>query len=142
MTTKMLPCPFCGSTDIDPTGWANSEGVEGPVCNNCTASIGTVGRTTEANIAAWNVRIPGLTWNRVKNGPRPNIGQTVLLHTPQWSMTEGDVCLGSWDGNEWDAFDGRGWDDDLPVHWAAITWPDFEGDADEWSDYEEDEDDE
>lgn len=55
-TVQLLPCPFCGSADIDPTGWANSEGVEGPVCNNCTASIGYVGRTPEANIAAWNAR--------------------------------------------------------------------------------------
>lgn len=43
-----LPCPFCGSTDVDPTFWMNGDGVSGPGCNQC-------GATGEPD--GWNKRV-------------------------------------------------------------------------------------
>lgn len=37
----LLPCPFCGSADIDPEGWASTDRA-GPACNNCSGSADTV----------------------------------------------------------------------------------------------------
>lgn len=55
---KLLPCPFCGSTDIDAEGWTNSEGRSGPACNDCGASAGDLSHTSEDNVKAWNTRQP------------------------------------------------------------------------------------
>lgn len=53
---RLLPCPFCGSRNIDPQGWATlpqyaktPEERSGPACDNCGASAATVAR--------WNTRI-------------------------------------------------------------------------------------
>lgn len=46
-TTKLLPCPFCGSDDIDPEGWVSMVSA-GPTCNDCSASA--------QSIEAWNRR--------------------------------------------------------------------------------------
>jgi len=54
--SELLPCPFCGSTDIDPEGWATTGGIAGPACNGCQASVGTALNGTAENIAAWNRR--------------------------------------------------------------------------------------
>lgn len=35
MTTKLLPCPFCGHTEIDPVSVSCD-----PQCRNCGASCG------------------------------------------------------------------------------------------------------
>jgi Lar family restriction alleviation protein len=54
----LLPCPFCGSTNIDAEGWASTNS-SGPACDDCGASAGsTLADTPEANIAAWNKRQP------------------------------------------------------------------------------------
>lgn len=53
--SELLPCPFCGSADVDPTGWASTESA-GPACNGCGASAGGVKFTVEQNAAAWNRR--------------------------------------------------------------------------------------
>jgi Lar family restriction alleviation protein len=54
----LLPCPFCGSANIDPEGWG-SENSSGPACDDCGASAGsTVASTPEENIEAWNKRQP------------------------------------------------------------------------------------
>jgi hypothetical protein len=45
----LKPCPFCGSTDIDATGWASLLKV-GPVCNSCGACADSPER--------WNRRAP------------------------------------------------------------------------------------
>lgn len=44
---KLEPCPFCGGTDIDPTGWVSAVR-SGPACNDCNA--------TADSVAAWNRR--------------------------------------------------------------------------------------
>ena len=54
--SELLPCPFCGSADIDPEGWATKGGIMGPACNACQASVGSALLSTEENIAAWNRR--------------------------------------------------------------------------------------
>ena len=40
-TSKLLPCPFCGSTNIDPEGWASPDR-SGPACDDCSGSADTV----------------------------------------------------------------------------------------------------
>lgn len=37
----LLLCPFCGSSNIDPQGWASTER-SGPACDDCGASADTV----------------------------------------------------------------------------------------------------
>lgn len=54
-SVKLLPCPFCGSTNIDPEGWVaqNPDGSErrsGPACDDCVASA--------ASVDLWNKRFP------------------------------------------------------------------------------------
>jgi hypothetical protein len=34
---KLLPCPFCGSANIDPAGWSGIDEKGGPGCGNCGA---------------------------------------------------------------------------------------------------------
>lgn len=36
----LLPCPFCGSTNIDPEGWASTDRA-GPACDDCAGSAET-----------------------------------------------------------------------------------------------------
>jgi len=48
-------CPFCGSTNIDPKGWASTNSA-GPACDDCGASAGNVSNALADNIAAWNRR--------------------------------------------------------------------------------------
>lgn len=82
-----------------------------------------------------------LKWHRVKDGSKPTEYDNVLLHTPQWGVALGNVITGWWDGSAWEAHDGRDFDGNPPIHWADIPLPNFEGDADEWSDpeFEDDE---
>ncbi len=39
---SLLPCPFCGSPNIDPCGWAGNDGSYGPACDDCSGSAQTV----------------------------------------------------------------------------------------------------
>lgn len=56
--TDLLPCPFCGSRNVDPEGWMSSkpDGSEtgiistGPACDECAGSTESVER--------WNQRVP------------------------------------------------------------------------------------
>lgn len=38
---KLLPCPFCGSKNIDPEGWASAER-SGPACDDCAGTADTI----------------------------------------------------------------------------------------------------
>ena len=57
---KLLPCPFCGSSNVDPKGWATlpqyantPEERSGPACDDCGASART--------IKIWNTRVSAQT---------------------------------------------------------------------------------
>lgn len=45
--THLISCPFCGSSKIDPAGWASIDD-HGPACDDCGASA--------RNAEAWNRR--------------------------------------------------------------------------------------
>lgn len=45
----LLPCPFCGSTNIDPAEWSGNDGKSGPGCGNC----GALAESAEL----WNQRV-------------------------------------------------------------------------------------
>ncbi len=45
---KLLPCPFCGSHDVDEELWVSTYEESGPGCDNC----GATARTVES----WNTR--------------------------------------------------------------------------------------
>jgi Lar family restriction alleviation protein len=63
---EMKACPFCGSANIDPEGWASTE-TRGPACDDCGASAGSAHRSLAENIAAWNTRTSSTaTIKRVK----------------------------------------------------------------------------
>jgi hypothetical protein len=55
-TPELLPCPFCGSSEVNPEGWYRMTTrlfgpdcvVLGPACDECGSSAKT--------IAAWNTR--------------------------------------------------------------------------------------
>lgn len=40
--TEILPCPFCGSGDVDAAGWLDGQGKRGPECLGCGATAQTV----------------------------------------------------------------------------------------------------
>lgn len=44
----LLPCPFCGSSNVDHHGWASNDGRFGPACDDCSGSAETAER--------WNSR--------------------------------------------------------------------------------------
>jgi hypothetical protein len=54
--THLLPCPFCGSSNVDSEGWASTERA-GPACDDCAGTADTV--------ELWNSR------------PRPDVSQYV-----------------------------------------------------------------
>lgn len=37
MNHHLLPCPFCGGSNIDPAEWFNNDGKSGPGCVDCGA---------------------------------------------------------------------------------------------------------
>ena len=47
--TGLMPCPFCGSTDIDPEFWKSDDGKAGPGCMDCGGS--------NESFEAWNNRV-------------------------------------------------------------------------------------
>ncbi len=46
--SELLPCPFCGSKEIDPEGWGSGDGRHGPACDGCMASA--------MSVEQWNTR--------------------------------------------------------------------------------------
>jgi hypothetical protein len=49
----LKPCPFCGSSNIDPAGWMDGDGNAGPACDDCGASA--------ESVDAWNRRVAPAT---------------------------------------------------------------------------------
>jgi hypothetical protein len=41
MKMQLMPCPFCGSQNIDPEGWASTDRA-GPACDDCAGTADTV----------------------------------------------------------------------------------------------------
>ena len=50
MSIELLPCPFCGSTDVYMAIWVKSV-----KCDQC-GSIGPFGADNAASVLAWNTR--------------------------------------------------------------------------------------
>lgn len=68
---KLLPCPFCGSDDIDPAGWASADRA-GRACMECSGSADTI-ELWNSRVSQTEVRLkrietallelnPGLNW--------------------------------------------------------------------------------
>lgn len=98
-TTSLLPCPFCGSKEIDPRGWASTDSA-GPACDDCGGATGDVGDTLEENIRLWNTRAP--QWLPIESAPSqgcilafsPDDGQFVATRSGNsWCLDTGDVML-------------------------------------------------
>lgn len=60
---ELLPCPFCGGTNIDRAEWSGSDGKSGPGCGDCGALADSVehwNRRTAPAVPAPNVDWLGL----------------------------------------------------------------------------------
>jgi hypothetical protein len=51
VSAELLPCPFCGSENVDPKGWL-STAASGPACDDCGATAETVKDWNRRAIAA------------------------------------------------------------------------------------------
>lgn len=64
--TELLPCPFCGSNDVEPY-WADIEQAA-VACNHCRASGPDLGHeestSFEEATSLWNTRTGGQNDNR------------------------------------------------------------------------------
>jgi len=72
---KLLPCPFCGSANIDPEGWVSTER-KGPACDDCAGCADTVELWNSRPLSqagAGGVVVKQLDW--VEQG---------LNHSPTW----------------------------------------------------------
>lgn len=119
---KLSACPFCGSAEVDPEGWAshNPETDErrvGPACDDCGASA--------ESVEAWNRRAP-------THGVGREDGSSVADSAASaCGLTAGDAQRKS-DGERLceafaETFQGGGWAD-------APAWGDFdEGQQDRWN---------
>lgn len=115
----LLPCPFCGSENIDPTGWASIDS-KGPACDDCGASAGEISKDLADNITAWNTRT--LTPPAAQAGEEPNwaVADAIVGHAwledgaedldgnPIWKAevqcNQGDaIAAECWAGTEADA---------------------------------------
>jgi hypothetical protein len=117
--TALLPCPFCGSSNVDPEGWASTER-KGPACDDCAGSADTVER--------WNTRV--LPWQPIETAPKD--GTPILITRPtEWQCEEGWHVV-RWDDDWWQVHDGkfdcplRGPD---PTHWMPLPVPPHNYDA-------------
>lgn len=70
MPKALKPCPFCGGSNIDASGWA-SEGTTGPACDDCGGSVGSCFDPENANVAAWNRRVAPLLTGKGGLGSLP-----------------------------------------------------------------------
>lgn len=72
---SLMPCPFCGWAEIDPTEWSTKDGITGPACPKCNAMADSV--------EAWNRRA----------APQPQGGaltdEQILAIWREWSSPMG-----------------------------------------------------
>lgn len=72
----LAPCPFCGSTNIDPEGWVSTER-KGPACDDCNAAADTVE-----------------LWNRRPNEDRlRNLVKDLIENDPHESVADGGITV-------------------------------------------------
>lgn len=118
----LKPCPFCGSTNVDPEGWAATDADgnnlrEGPCCDDCNASADSV--------EAWNTRAADRLseregWREIESDP-PSPGQRIIAATPDgshWSFSEAffDEVVEEWTDVRSDRYV-------RPTHWMPLPSP-------------------
>jgi len=74
---ELLPCPFCGSANIDPAQWSGNDGKFGPGCGDCGALAETA--------ADWNRRAA------LANQPAPTVPATPVEYIAWWTSIETDL---------------------------------------------------
>lgn len=77
----LLPCPFCGSADVDPAGWASTER-SGPACNNCSGSADSV--------ELWNSR--PVLWTTL-----PPLGDSRVERVARLAQMALPLCNDGWE---------------------------------------------
>ncbi len=92
---NLFPCPFCGSTSIDPTGWASTD-CAGPACDNCNATADTV-QTWNRRVAKWQPiktapKNEMFIWAIPKGGGKWGLGLAYPNVSGRWSDAYGDRC--------------------------------------------------
>jgi len=96
----LLPCPFCGSANVDPKGWA-SQNSSGPACDDCGASAGsTLADTPEANIAAWQRRTTPASQHSELADDNEIIERAVRATYDDWPSTAATPALAEMFGVE------------------------------------------
>lgn len=85
MTDNLIPCPFCGSDNVDCDNRWNEDGWWAGLCNDCGAQ-GPASEQREAAIAAWNRRTQPAPW-------QPAIPWELVPDEAQWMTIDAD---GEW----------------------------------------------
>lgn len=115
MSAELKPCPFCGSKEIDPRGWASTDSA-GPACDDCGAATGDVGDTLEENIRLWNTRVS--QWLPIESAPRTT--RSILV----WCPERQNQYMVSWDDRyeegEWRTVGGWTALTEQPTHWQPL----------------------
>jgi hypothetical protein len=106
---ELLPCPFCGCTEIDPKEWMRNDGVWGPGCMKC-------GATATSN-DTWNRRaaLDALGPADTDDGWRP------IAAMPK-DGTVIDVWLGDASDDEVDFYCTPGTRRSAGWHWFRDKW--------------------
>lgn len=129
-SSAMLPCPFCGGSDVDASFAStlndNDEPGQNAGCMNCGAGGPDATSDAEA-IAAWNARPSG--WLSVEAAlPEAGEDEPYYLH-----LSNGDTCVGyldfneGWRGIETEAPIGELFNDAVVTHWRAVDPPPVPG---------------
>lgn len=91
MTTRLLPCPFCGSSDVS----LNDRGV--PSCRQCLAAGPTIGiRDSFAAADAWNWR-----WLDASEQAAPADRPVIIQNPDEGGRHEGAVYDSTSDPPAW-----------------------------------------
>jgi hypothetical protein len=104
---RLLPCPFCGSADIDPAFWMCDDHACGPGCSDCGATADTSEawnwRANDARIEALEAQLaeakkiiePFAALGGPNDGIRPAFhdlaNDVVVYHNSGRCITAGDI---------------------------------------------------